>query len=332
MQKKLLLKQLIYQLLILLCSITAINIAIKYKAKNSPPKQVLRQFPLSKETTDIFVGHSLVHGGFSVPVFEANWQGHRAVNIGLESTWEPEHYLFLNAALRERKSPITVFYGFFNNHLTSSIHCNAEGTWSDISGNRALVYYSDLEEGIACYAPNDPIKAWQMRATAQLPALVERSSLWGQVEKMRRKAESVGMPPQETNVFGRAKDFNLLTAQTPEQFKQLCREDVAQNTPFNVPIEKIIRLTKAHNGRLIFVEMPVSSSHRTKFYDTPEWRQYREHVQQLAAAQGITYINASDWMDDYYFIDGIHLDHKEGGAAFTQELVKKLQTFPTKKY
>src|SRR5262249_27042433 len=119
----------------------------------------------------------------------------------------------------------------------------------------------------------------------------ERSAVWGKVELLRRKLGGQGMPPVEENRLGRVADFNLMEASDSRAFE--AQITAFANSSLNQPVEEIVRQSAQSNARVVIVEMPMTFVHRRKFYDTVAWLAYRSHIQELLAAQGAQYIDAS---------------------------------------
>ena len=56
-----------------------------------------------------------------------------------------------------------MIYGFFDTQLTERI----ENRWSDLFGNRAMVFYVDPSIGLRYIAPDSPWRALQFRLQAE---------------------------------------------------------------------------------------------------------------------------------------------------------------------
>jgi lysophospholipase L1-like esterase len=64
--------------------------------------------------------------------------------------------------------------------------------------------------------------------------------------------------------------------------------------------------------------------HRAAFYAKPIWLRLRAHVRELASTAGVTYLNASDWVEDErQFADSMHLN-MEGARVFSTRLAQTL--------
>jgi len=91
-----------------------------------------------------------------------------------------------------------------------------------------------------------------------------------------------------------------------------------------VPVEELLRLASTHARRTVLIEMPMAPHHRDVFYETPEWRAYREYVRRLAAERGVEYIDAHDWVaSNGSFGDGLHMN-KEGARIFSRRLAQAI--------
>src|SRR4051794_34280584 len=176
--------------------LVGLNVVVRQLSRNSVPRQIARRIDQSPPVTDLFVGNSLMAAGFEVEPFERARPGLRALNIGLGSSSPVEHNILLRRALR--LVPKRGYYGVFDFQLVDP----PSGRWGDLVGNRAMVYYTDLDTAIRFFAANDPLWAGIMRVVARIPMVVERYTIWARVEKFRRRFGEIGLPSQVTNRFG----------------------------------------------------------------------------------------------------------------------------------
>jgi len=264
----------------------------------------------------LFLGNSLVEAGCNTKSFETAWPKGKAppkaMNVALGATSTVEHYLILKRSLQNRTHLTYVIYGFFDDQLNTA----PNGAWSDLVGNRAFSYYFP-DEAAEMYAPGSWFKKWQLRLTARVPMLAERSSLWGKVDLLRRSLEEVGMPRRKTNRFGRVEDFGALEAADAASFDRRCRT-AAQG--FSRPVEELLRLAHQRDATVILLEMPMPSHHRRLFYSSPAWQELRARLNSLAKQEGALYLSASDWIqDDRNFEDATHLN-KQSASQFSSQL------------
>jgi hypothetical protein len=208
-----------------------------------------------------------------------------------------------------------VFYGVFDTQLIEPM----PGRWQDLVGNRAMAYYLDLETAIRFYAADDPIWATMMRVIARVPMMVERYAIWARVEKLRRRFAEIGLPRQRTNRFGTADDFRLLEPSDATEFRRICRDAVEGRKRLIPPVADMLSDLRERGIRLIIVEMPMTSSHRRKFYDYPEWTLLRRHIESQVRVGGGGYLVASDWIGDEGFDDHLHLN-AQGAVQFSRRL------------
>jgi hypothetical protein len=299
------------QLIVWAAALALLNVAIARLTANSLPRQVLRAIARSANVTDLFVGNSVMVAALDRAAFEAARPGTRALNIAVGSTSPVEHDLFVRRALR--LAPRRVYYAFFDSQLTRPL----PSRWKDLSGTRAMVYYVDRERAIRLMGRDGP-PAWQVRLTSWLPMVVERATLWAVVERTRRRLAGFGAAAQEVGRFGRTADFAGLE-DDPDVFRQYCADVVAHRTPLLTAVQDLFESVRHAGAELIVIEAPMTSSHRRRFYDTPEWEAYRAHVRSETERFGGRFVDASDWMSDAAFEDAVHLS-TEGAAAFTTKL------------
>jgi hypothetical protein len=309
----------------------AFNAVIANVAAHSKRQQALAALAHPPVGTPVvFLGNSLMAAGGDPNAFRSIWCAQPAaapsLNLALSATSPVEHYLIWKTALAHDLRPKWLIYGFFDDQLNAT----ARGDWSDLVGNRALSYYFP-SEAAKLYAPGSSLKRWQLKLTAQVPMLSERSSPWSTVERWRRQLESIGLPAKKTNRFGRVDDFGPRSAAEIASFDRRCREITESKVGFSAPVRQIIELAHDHQIRVLFVEMPMPRPHRESFYCLPVWPRLRNHVRQLAGEAGVTYLNASDWViDDSQFADALHLN-PAGARVFSARLARELaQLDPTK--
>ena len=198
----------------------AFNICVAWMARNSVPRQLLRQIDRTRGVTDIAIGNSLMFSGFDADAYDQELAADHvvAMNAGLGASSVVEHLEILSRALERDDSIRVAIYGFFDFQLTDP----PVTTVSDLFGNRAMSYYAALAIALQFYEM--PLRdRIAVRVLRHVPVWVDRSMLWAKVEKLRRAMGQVGMPAVETNQFGRASDFTLLEASSPEEFEKECR-------------------------------------------------------------------------------------------------------------
>jgi hypothetical protein len=317
---------------LLICSaialliLAAYNLVIHRMSASSQRRQLLAFLDhIPRDIDCVFLGNSLVEAGCDATSFRSHWPNvetsPRPVNIALGATSPVEHYLILKHALERNLHLKYVVYGFFDDQLNAPV----KGDWADLIGNRALSYYFPAEAA-ELYAPGSALKKWQLELGSKIPMFSERSSLWGNVEILRRKFEDIGMPAHQKNRFGRAQDFAALEATDVSAFNRRCEAVVNDRAGFSAPINQIIRLAQQHEATVILVEMPMPSRHRTMFYSSPAWVALRARLQTLASEHHAIYVSASDWIkDDDDFMDVTHLN-AHGAKDFSAQLASAISS------
>src|SRR5207244_3017163 len=129
------------------------------------------------------------------------------------------------------------------------------------------------ETAIAFIAPNDPIRAWQIRLISFVPMLVERAALWAKIEKLRRGLAGFGRPSQAANRFGRVEDFALL-GPAEDAFRRACREPLDRKSGLIAPVVDMLERGRNEGARVVIVMMPMPKTYRDRFYALAEWQRY----------------------------------------------------------
>lgn len=300
--------------------LVAFNLLVKHVARNSVPRQLIRNIDAARGITHLALGNSLVAAGFDPSAFEASMapQPVVAFNAGLGASGTVEHLMILQRALREDKTVKVVIYGFFDFQLTDV----PTATLTDFFGNRAVAFYLDPGLALRSYqmSPSDRIEFDLLR---HVPMVVERAGIWANVERMRREMGEVGMPRADTNRFGRVADFSLLEARSPADFESQC--ELGQKAGLSQPVLEMIADAHARGAQVVIVEMPMHPYHQSHFYALDAWDKYRDHLRELVEAQHATYLNAADWIEDANeFADHLHLT-PTGAQDFSRRLAAKIR-------
>ena len=309
-------------LLVFTVCLAAANFIVAFLTRHTRPRQSMAMIANSPGASIVLLGNSLLVVGFDPVEFNAQLDVHNppkdTLNLAMTSTGPIEHLLFLRYALRHGTAPRILVYGFVDLQLSDPIVLGNR----DLIGKREVLYYLEPQYARRFYSMSlrDSLEFQIMRHS---PMLVERSAVWGKIELLRRTFSAQGMPAVQENSLGRVADFNLMESSDPVNFA--LHVATAANAPLNPPVEEILRESAKSGASVVVVEMPMTSIHRRKFYDTDAWLRYRAHVQSVLAGHHALYINASDWVaDDSLFRDPIHLN--SGGAAiFSRKLAGVLQ-------
>lgn len=106
------------------------------------------------------------------------------------------------------------------------------------------------------------------------------------VENLRRTIGSVGMPPQETNRFGRRADFALLESSDSRNFSPACPRVILSGDVLSAPFRALLQQAREHGVKVIVVEMPVHPSHLKQFYAEPIWTTFRAKTRTVVENAG----------------------------------------------
>ena len=305
-------RHLIVQLSVLFAALAIGNAAVRRLAAQSNPRRILKAAETTAMPTDLFLGNSTMEAGIDTAAYAEGRLRCVPLNLALGTTSPAEHDQIL--AKVPNLSKTTVVNGVFDTQATDVV----DGNWDTLVGNRALSYYFDRDLAVKYYAPDAPIRAAALRATGHIPMLVERWTIWSKVEQARRRIGEVGLPAKEVNRFGRTEDFTLLESDVAE-FSNRIRDAETRGVPLWSPVETLIRRGTTSGGKVVVVYMPMPSSHRDRFYKNGEWHAYRRHIAMRIEAEGASVVDASDWVADANFSDGLHLN-SDGARAFSLRL------------
>jgi hypothetical protein len=305
--------------------LVAFNLFVRHFARNSVPRQLVRQIDATRGITHLALGNSLIFSDFDPLAFETSMAPRPVVafNAGLGASGTVEHLMILQRALRNEPTVKVVIYGFFDFQLTDT----PSATLTDFFGNRAVAFYLDPGLALRSYqmSPSDRLEFDLLR---HLPMVVERAGIWANVERMRREMGGVGMPAADTNRFGRVADFALLEARSPTDFTSQCER--AQNAGLSQPVLEMIADAHARGAQVVIVEMPMHPYHQSHFYALGAWDKYRDHLRKLIEAQHATYLSAADWIEDANkFADHLHLA-PSGAKDFSARLAAKIREMDLK--
>ena len=310
------------QLAVCALGLCAFNVAADRFMRRDPSKTLIRAIDAAPPADDLLAGNSLMDAAADLPAYDEAARPRRGFNIALGGSSPLEHDLLLRRAAR--LGARRVFYGWYDLQQTEPI----SPAFAHLAGNRARDHYLDRETAIRLLMPGDPWRAWRVRLVARLPLVVDRQTLWARVERLRRSLGGIGTgPAAETNRFGRVADFSGLEAAYAEDFARVCRQSIEERTPFSRPVADMLALARAGGVRFVFVEMPMRSAHRERFYSSPEWRAYVDGLRAQIGAAGADFLDASTWIADDGFGDAVHVNLR-GAAEFSRRLGEEQAGFP----
>lgn len=317
----------LYSILITAAIVIGADLLTDRMARNSVPRQVMRRIVGAPATIDVLgIGNSLVAAGFDPEAIEAQFQHWNrpcvAVNGGLGASGVIEHLALTRLALRHHIVK-TIVYGFFDQQMSSQV---SEKN-SDLIGNRSMLYYQEPQLTLQ-YARFDTLEWLSFQLYRSSALLRERNSVWTKVERLRRTMGAVGMPPLETNEFGRKADFALLESNDRHAFSAECQRVIQSGDFLSAPVRALFEQSREHGVKVIVVEMPMHPEHVKQFYAEPVWETFRARTRAAVQRAGASYLNASAWIpDSNLFQDHLHLS-KEGARQFSRLLAEHLVQNP----
>jgi hypothetical protein len=313
--------------LVAIAIVVVADLLTQRMASNSVPRQLMRAIVSAPAKIDVLgLGNSLIAAGFDPvtieQVFQKKGRSCVAVNAGLGASGVIEHLALTRLILHDHTVQ-TMVYGFIDQQLaTDLVKAN-----SDLIGNHSMLYYLEPQLTLQ-YAPFDMVNRLSFQVYRSCALLRERSAIWTKVEKLRRRIASVGVPPQETNEFGRKADFSLLEATDSRAFVLACQR-VLRSGVLSGPVTALLAQAREHGVEVIVVEMPVHPLHRERFYNEPIWKTFRTETRRAVESTGASYLDASLWItDEHLFEDHLHLS-KEGAKQFSEVLAERLIEPPT---
>jgi|KBSMisStandDraft_5_1062788.scaffolds.fasta_scaffold06481_4 hypothetical protein len=318
MQEKLLItgRRLFAALLVCLAILAAGNFVVQRLTAHTVARRILADTRAASPSQIIALGNSLMRSGFIPDSFgppASPQDSSPAFNLAMGASTPVEQLLLFRAGLRSFSKPRLLLYGFYDFQLTDPVaFANA-----DLVGNHDILYYQEPQFARR-YFSMTRYESAAFEATRRFPMLAERGAVWAKVELLRRYLSQQGMPAEVRNQFGRVGDFTLLEARNREEFEQHCA--IASYEKLNAPVSEIIREAQQQGIRVVVIVMPLPPKHVQSFYDTPAWSAYQRHIQQLLAAQSVSYLDASAWIPDgSKFGDALHLT-PEGADEFSRRL------------
>jgi hypothetical protein len=292
--------------------IALLNAALPFVFRNSKPVALIRKVAATTEADTVFLGNSVIAAGIDATVWNKTRVGNPAAELGLGSSYSPEHYLVWKQFLKRGGNPRTVYYGFFG--LTLS-----EPAPKELSGNRSIANHLVDGSTIGLYAESFTDRL-VFNLSRKIPYLVYRDNIWAKVEQGRRRVGNWGFAREDSNSMGRRDDFNALLESSDTRFSERCQRWVGK--PFVAPIARLIADARARGVRVVLLEMPQPRRNRERLRTTSGWRAYQQWIGSLAASEGVEVIDASDWMDDSLFDDPVHLS-ESGAREFTRMLAER---------
>lgn len=315
-------RQLLIPLFVLLTALAGLNVLVGYRARTLP-RLILQRIEQAPRADFLALGNSLVAADFRPETFQAalppGMESEEMLNVGCGGTLPAETLQFYRAASRKFPHIRCVVQGLMFTQLTTSPRAG----WKELTGNRAMFYYTDFELGLSLYQPQTWFDTLRFRITRWLPLVYERLNLWRHVELLRRKFDRLGLRAAETTSFGRVSDFEADPFQpaTPEVLAEECRRVLREGTGLSRPVLEIIRQARRAGSTVIFVQMPLPLARRDYFHADGVWADYRRHLRDLLQAEGAIYVDALDWLSDdsRYFMDNAHLK-RAGAEEFSRRI------------
>ncbi len=314
----------IQALLVALLLLCGLNLAIGRLGRNAVPRVILREIRATRDLTHVFLGNSVVEAGVSTEAFTAGaaqaGQIVRPFNAGLGWSTAAEHAVLWEQVLAAGQRPKMVFYGFFDFMLHEEQH---RDPWWSLAGNVAMAYYVDPRLAAHYHAPGSLAGSVFMQAVAHLALFTERSTFWGKVEQGRRWLSAQGMITTREGASPEAAPqdaFRAFEAKDAESFARRCRELMRDDLPFSPAVRDLIASARQSGARVCLVEMPVPPAHRHTFYAQPAWTDYKRQLKVRLAAEGVSVIEAADWVPEAAsFGDSLHLN-RTGAQQFSAHL------------
>ena len=304
-------------------AVAAANFAVGRAASNSVPRQTMRRINAAGPVIGVLgMGNSLMAAGFDPTAVQDTFQNAGrpviALNGALGATTAIEQLALTRLALRHHTVQDLV-YGFSDQQMTTGGPLKN----SYLIGNHAMLYYQEPQLTLQ-YARFDLLDRLEFQICRCCALLRERGNIWAKVEKMRRAMEEVGMPPQETNQFGRRADFDLLESANPNEFARQCREKMSSGDFLSPVLQELFREAEARGSRITVVEMPMHPRHVSRFYDLAIWKEYRLQNRLAVERAGGVYLDASRWIPDASdYQDHLHMA-RSGAARFSRLLAEGL--------
>ncbi len=255
----------------------------------------------------------MVQAAFNPVQFDRASSGSRSLNLGLGGTEVIEHYLLLLSAAALR--PERVYYGFFDFQLTAG----PRPTLKDLAGNRSLGFFVFPDTARRYYSAANPELSRGMAVAGRIPMVASRTIVWGRVELVRRALGSIGMAQSGVNQFGKVDGYEAFERSYMYRFRYWAGLAVADDFQLKPAVQAMFGVARKGGATVCVVSMPMPSKHRSRFYESPEWRAYLAHVDSLVGRSGGDLIDASDWVPDSEFTDALHVD-TAGAARFSRRL------------
>ncbi len=290
------------------------NLAIHVLARGSVPRQLLARIADGPPASVVGIGNSVIESGFDPGVFTDASGGRSALNAGLGATGPVQHLLIAHAVLRGRPEVTDLVYGFFGFMLTDP----SREPWWGIRGNNALVFQTDTGLAARHLAPT-AVGRMAFRLAGMIPMFVEREALWARVERWRRRLGGLGMPPVESNRFGRVADFVDLAGADPAVHRAEAAARVRGEVSLAPAVRELLDAAAARGVRVWLVAMPLAPGHPAAA-SSPEWQGYMELLRRRVESSGAHLVDAAGWIDDPgLFVDSVHLS-PEGAREFSLRL------------
>jgi len=285
-------------------------------SRNTFPQRLLRAISTAPHCDTIILGNSLMASGFALKEYEAEsarLSTHPVIlRAALGATTPLEHLLILRAAVRHQAHFDTLIYGYFDTQLS-------DRNPPVCGGNRVISYYVD-PNAVAQYYPGTLFDRFSTLVLARIPYTSQHITVWGHVEVLRRKIARFGMPSSHLPGFGLVQNANDLEDGGKKTTADRCLAALGSPNLLSPEAADFVRLARISANRVIFVKMPMPSTHIKDVYTNPAWTTYQSQLVRYLDRNGVQHIDASQWiLNDDEFADAIHLS-TVGAGTFSSRL------------
>lgn len=213
----------------------------------------------------------------------------------------------------------------------------SEGKWTETQ-RIAIERLAPIDRPVVRdYFPNADAAQSKMRPHRWNPIWASRERLLIQLfPRSMPNKKRIDWMWNDVDDWGWKPGFDFQPGMTPERSKMLaaCRDiygplfaDYRISASADRAMREAVAVARAHGARVGFVFLPESSEFRS-WYPPEAERLAQEHLAAISRELAVPVINARQWIDDGYFVDGFHLS-RVGAGEFTRKLGPAVAaTFP----
>jgi hypothetical protein len=272
-------RQFFAALLVCLAILAAGNLVVQRLTAHTVSRRLVADARAASSAQIIALGNSLMRSGFVPEAFAPPvppQEQSPAFNLAMGASTPVEQLLLLRACLGSFSKTRLLLYCFYDFQLTEAVTLSN----ADLIGNHDILYYQESRFARR-YFSMTPYESAAFEATRRLPMLAERGAVWARSNCSAATSGGRACRPKPATSSAVSPISRCSKQKAAKKFERHCA--VASQAELNAAVAEIIREAQERGMQVVFIVMPLPPRHVETFYDTPAWKAYQRHIEQLLA-------------------------------------------------